>query len=269
MENRSNDPELKCEHGLSFHIQTPDRSVVFDTGQSGDSVGNAEKMGIDLSKLDAVVFSHGHYDHTDGYPRLATVAGNIPVFQHPGAGIERYSIKDPEHPKYIGMSEHVRQRLCDTEVVSVDKPTAVGDYITCTGPVPRVSDFEDTGGPFFLDREGEAEDAIVDDQALILSTREGVVLLLGCAHSGVVNTLELCRRIRPGVKIHAIIGGFHLLNATRERLATTYHELATLNPTTLAPCHCTGEVPMREIAEQFSETFADCRVGSRFEFEVE
>jgi len=266
MENRTSSETLCCEHGLSFHIRTPECEILFDTGQSGNFAKNAETLGIDLNGLNALVFSHGHYDHTDGLPALQSKHERLNLYVHPEAGIERYSIKDPANPRYIGICAASRQEMEQCKIHPVTAPTRVDSWVTCTGPVPRENDFEDTGGPFFLDKAAQKPDPIVDDQSLIIRTEAGLVLLLGCAHSGVINTLRYCQHLNPGQSIHAIIGGFHLLNATDSRLQQTYDILKGIGPDILAPCHCTGERPMQEIETLFPDRFMDCRTGSRFTF---
>lgn len=267
MENRTCCSELTCEHGLSFHIQTPEAAILFDTGQSGAFAANAGKLGIDLSTTDTVVLSHGHYDHTDGLPALPDLAVEIPVFVHPGAEVERYSIRDIAAPKYIGISGAAKHRLHAMRTCLVEGATSVAPGVTCTGPVPRTHDFEDTGGPFFLDRRKTIEDPITDDQSLIIETSKGLVLLLGCAHAGVVNTIRYCQQLKPQQPIHALIGGFHLVNASASRLDKTLPVIREIRPVILAPCHCTGEGPMALLQATFPESFVDCRTGSRFYFE--
>jgi len=136
-----------------------------------------------------------------------------------------------------------------------------------TGEIPRATSFEDVGGAFFLDEAGTQPDPILDDQALFFDTREGLVVLLGCAHAGVVNTLNHIGRLRPGRRFHVVLGGMHLLTAGPERIICTVEALRALGVERLGPAHCTGAAATARLWSEFPNACTVCSVGSRFMFQ--
>ena len=137
-----------------------------------------------------------------------------------------------------------------------------------TGPVPRVTDFEDTDDPFFLDPHCQHPDPLMDDQALFFDSPEGTVIVLGCAHAGVINTLQYVRQLTGNRPVHALIGGMHLLRASKERLSRTIEELRVCDVRVIAPAHCTGIPATVELWNAFPGRCVPCRVGDRFEFDL-
>ena len=233
---------LETEHGLSLWIETAGHKILFDTGRGEAMLWNAEALGIDLGLADCVVLSHGHYDHTGNVSAVLGRAGHARLFLHPHAMQSRYSIHDV--PKPIGMpkaSEEAIQALPDVRRCWVSTPWALAEGVMMTGPVPRVTAYEDTGGPFFLDEAGKRADAIADDLSFWVRTRAGLVVCLGCCHAGVINTLRHAVAISGEPRILAVIGGMHLLHASQERLDRTVEALHAYGVSYLYPCHCTGE----------------------------
>jgi 7,8-dihydropterin-6-yl-methyl-4-(beta-D-ribofuranosyl)aminobenzene 5'-phosphate synthase len=160
--------------------------------------------------------------------------------------------------------ETVRQA---TQSVSwTQSPTEVAGGIFVTGEIPRRNDFEDTGGRFFLDAACTRPDPLVDDQALFFDTREGLVVVVGCGHAGVVNTLEYIQRIAGDRPIRAVIGGFHLLNANAERLDRTLDAFRRWNIQQISPGHCTGPAAVARLWAAFPERCAPCAVGTNLIF---
>ncbi|HBO43225.1 MAG TPA: hypothetical protein DD670_04680 [Planctomycetaceae bacterium] len=151
--------------------------------------------------------------------------------------------------------------------IATERPTVVVEGLTVTGPVPRSNDFEDTGGPFFLDEACSQPDPLDDDQSLFIETSEGIVVLLGCAHSGVVNTLHYIRRLTGNQPIRAVIGGMHLVGASTRRIERTIEELRPLCVERLAPAHCTGTPATTALWNAFPDKCQPCSVGTRFEFD--
>lgn len=144
--------------------------------------------------------------------------------------------------------------------------TAVAPGVFVTGEIPRHTAYEDTGGQFFLDPACSRPDPIPDDQAVYFDTAPGIVVLLGCAHAGVINTLDYVRQF-SGRPIHAVIGGMHLVHATPARLSHTIAELKRIAPAIIAPAHCTGRLATAALQNTFPLQFADCSAGAQWSFD--
>ncbi len=235
---------LAKEHGFSAWVETKEYKILFDTGQLGALLTNADALGIDLSTTDKLIFSHGHYDHTGQLPAFLEKNSKAHIYCCPQLQIGRYSCKIGTAPRFIGMPEASIQALSSISTSRIHE-TACPRYLTTkvgmTGPVPRDVVLEDTGGPFFLDDHRGVDDLIEDDQSMWFETDKGLLILLGCCHAGLVNTVEYIRRISGIQKIHGIIGGMHLVNADENRLNYTLDHLKGWQPDFLAPCHCTGQ----------------------------
>lgn len=236
-------PGLMAEHGLSLWIETGEQRILFDTGQGAALVPNAWALGVDLAEADILVLSHGHYDHVGGIPQVLRRARKLEIYCHPGVVLPRYAIRDGA-ARAIHMpkdSSSALDRFPLERLHWIQNPVSLPGDVGLTGPVPRESGFEDTGGAFFLDREGRQADPIEDDLALWIRTDEGLVVCVGCCHAGLLNTLNRVQKLNDGMRIRAVIGGLHLLNAGRERLDRTVAALLALDPDLVIPCHCTGE----------------------------
>jgi 7,8-dihydropterin-6-yl-methyl-4-(beta-D-ribofuranosyl)aminobenzene 5'-phosphate synthase len=153
-------------------------------------------------------------------------------------------------------------------VVWTSKPTEVLEGIFVTGEIPRRNTFEDTGGRFFLDATCARPDPLLDDQALFFDTTEGLVVLLGCGHAGVVNTLEYVQRLTGGRPIHAILGGLHLLTASPERMEKTIAAFRRLDIQRQAPAHCTGLPALAQLWTALPGRCCSCAVGTRLSFQM-
>lgn len=269
VENTAGRGGVLGEHGLSYLIEDGQRRVLFDTGQGRALAPNVEVLGLDVRVLDAIVLSHGHYDHVGG---LVWVLRQLeyppPVFLHPAA-LEPHWSRSPGPPhRSIGMASEIRFELeaSGAPLMHTTRPTEIVPGIWATGPVPRETDFEDVGGPFFLDESCTVPDPIEDDQALWLATGEGTVVLLGCAHAGVINTLEYVRKHTGDAPIRAVAGGMHLVHADKRRLEKTAEAFAALNLKMMAPCHCTSPRGQAFLRNRFEDSYVDCMAGTVFEF---
>jgi 7,8-dihydropterin-6-yl-methyl-4-(beta-D-ribofuranosyl)aminobenzene 5'-phosphate synthase len=269
VENSVNVRSLRAEHGLAFHIQAGRRQLLFDTGQSDLLMQNARELQIDLRRVEAVVLSHGHYDHTGGLKAVRELAPQARLYLHPAALAPKFSGQAGGATRAIGMSEENAKavREAGQSVVWSHSPTEVAAGIFVTGEIPRQNDFEDPGGRFFLDETGSKADPLVDDQALFFDTREGFVVVLGCGHAGVVNTVEHVRRLAGNRPVRSVIGGLHLLNASPERVDKTVEAFRRWDLRQIVPGHCTGLAAVARLWAAFPGRCGSCATGTKLIFE--
>lgn len=259
---------LMVEHGFSLWIETEDKHILYDTGQGLTLEHNTQKLNIDLGKTDILVLSHGHYDHTGGITKVVHHNPSINLYCHSEAVQPRYAIHkgDPRPIQMPAESMEAIDRMTSRQLHWVSEPQWFSDQLGITGPIPRITKFEDTGGPFFLDPEGSRPDPIDDDLALWINTEKGLVICVGCCHAGLINTLKHIQHLTHGLKIHAVIGGFHLVNAGNERLDQTIGVLQTIKPDILVPCHCTGEHAVEVLQNALGKTVTTGLAGMVFHF---
>jgi|WetSurMetagenome_2_1015567.scaffolds.fasta_scaffold332396_1 7,8-dihydropterin-6-yl-methyl-4-(beta-D-ribofuranosyl)aminobenzene 5'-phosphate synthase len=269
VENTAQGRDLLGEHGWSVHIRGSGGSFLFDTGQSRLLRHNADILGIDLASVQAVALSHGHFDHTGGLPALWEVAPRASLYLHPAAPKSHFARNPDGSTRTVGMAAPVLAALREQVALVnyAEGPVEFRPGFFLTGAIPRATDFEDVGGPFVLDEAGTQPDPITDDQALYFDTRDGVVVVLGCGHAGVINTLRHVRRLTHGRPLHAVLGGMHLLAASPERLARTFTVLRELGVTRLGPAHCTGIRPTAQLWTEFASQCFPCGVGTTLVFQ--
>ena len=249
-------PDLIAEHGFAAWIETGGECFLFDTGQGTALEHNARALGINLGQAATLILSHGHYDHTGGIPAFLAANAHAPVIFGKGATACRYSCHPEQAPRQAGIVATVLQeldRLPPDRRIELDTPRYLRPGIGITGPVPRINAFEDTGGPFYLDENKVRPDLINDDLSLWFETTEGLVILTGCCHSGLINTVSHIRRNTGIERVHGIIGGLHLLSAGEERLQATLRFLADCHPDFLIPCHCPGAHVAERLQQELGE----------------
>lgn len=268
-DNTVRDRDLLGEHGLSVLVETPEVRVLFDTGSGLTLLHNAEKIGIDLSRIDVVALSHGHDDHTSGLkPLLLSIKRELRVYGHPDIFTPKHKIKKGHRPVFIG----IPQSRDELESLGAGfylnrAPTEITPNLILTGEIPRTEACEEPEGEFYLVTKDETQpDRLLDDQALLVKTSDGLVVILGCAHSGVANTLKRAVEVGEDERVLAVIGGFHLHKVTDGRLRFTVRMLEELGVKRLAPCHCTGLKATAALTYAFRENLVPNHVGVTFEF---
>lgn len=267
VENTAGGQGLLAEHGLAFWIETGSRRILFDTGQSGIIRRNADVLGIDPASADAIVLSHGHYDHTGGLDVALRDVRRARVFAHPDAFSGKYARSPDGSVRDIGLPARCREMMEKTaDLILTEAPTEVCGGLWVTGPVPRSHDFENTGAGFFRDPDCRRPDDLTDDQAAYCDTCAGAVVILGCAHAGIVNTLSYIQALLPGRPIRAVIGGTHLAAAGNDRMDRTIAELRRFGVERLFPVHCTGFGAAARLAETLPGRVRACPTGTVLDF---
>ncbi len=257
------------EHGLAWWIDTGAQHVLFDTGQGLVLESNARRLRADLSTTSAIALSHGHSDHVGGLEAALEAAPLASLFLHPDATARRYTGSD-RRPLGRRLSTDLMEteafRTPGRRIVVSREPQEIAPGVWTTGEIPRTNDFEDVGGPFYLDEQLTLPDPILDDQSVFFAGKEGTIVVLGCAHAGVVNTLEHIRTLTHGAPIHAVFGGMHLLNADERRLTETFAALRRLGVQRFGPNHCTGYAATVQFWREFPGRCFQCSAGTRLEF---
>jgi 7,8-dihydropterin-6-yl-methyl-4-(beta-D-ribofuranosyl)aminobenzene 5'-phosphate synthase len=244
VDNRSADGGLAHEHGLSLWVEAGESRVLVDTGETEAFLRNAQALGVDLAATDAIVLSHGHYDHSGGLPAALQAAPQARLFLHAAALQPRFSRRRRGRPESIGMPAASRAAVLEAaeRVHWTDGPTEVAPGVWCTGPVPRDEPREPGDLNFFFDASCTMPDPVPDDQSFWIDTPDGLWVLLGCAHSGVIATLEHIDRLTGGRPLARLIGGTHLVAADAARISLVAADIQRRSPLVLAPCHCTGRI---------------------------
>ena len=252
------------EHGLCFHIESGNRRILFDSGQGLVLADNAQALGIDLGVVDTIALSHGHYDHTGGLPTVLS-AGQalVSVHLHPDALQPKFN---KTRPIGIPPASRVALNRSNVRLISSRDFQEIAPGLFLTGEVPRPHPEEPLAEVFHLDPHGNNPDPLLDDQSLFFDTPQGTVILLGCAHAGVIHILEHVQTLTNNRPIHAILGGMHLGTATPSRMQWVIEHLRRIVPRILVPMHCTGPRATAALWTAFPDACRPGGTGSIYEF---
>ena len=258
------------EHGFSAFVETDRGNYLFDTGSGRSIVPNSLTLNKDLKSIRKIFLSHGHYDHTGGISEVLKVKGKVDVHAHPHVFLDRIAVlkeKDREIKRFIGIRYKKRYLeslganfVFNTDFMEVEK----GLFLT--GEVPRQTAFEKPDPRLFSEIDGRTtHDLFLDDQSLILDTDKGIVLILGCAHSGMINIIHHVMNKMGKEKFHAILGGTHLDFLTPEQLEESINSLKKMEVEKIGVSHCTGMRAAFRLNQEFGDRFFYGCVGSVLE----
>ncbi|MGC9138178.1 MAG: MBL fold metallo-hydrolase [Thermoplasmata archaeon] len=252
-----------AQHGVSYHINIRyddfEKNILFDTGSSYQVIKyNSQLLNIDLNRIDAVVISHGHYDHGGGLRDLLNDI-NVPVFAHPTIFRENFYLPY----LYIGIPrDHIQDLKKKNNFVFTRDPMEIVPGVWTSGEVPRENRFEIVENMFTLEEGKVVRDQMLDDTSLYIDLGESIFLVSGCSHAGIVNIKNHGERIL-GKRVSHIIGGLHLINAKEDRINFTMENLAGIE---LYLGHCTGERVVNRFIDKFGDSVK--RIYSSFEIRV-
>jgi 7,8-dihydropterin-6-yl-methyl-4-(beta-D-ribofuranosyl)aminobenzene 5'-phosphate synthase len=272
--NPFENPLPVAEHGFSVLIKVKQGSqesqVLFDTGISSRGLlYNIDALEIDLEDIQAIILSHGHPDHAMGLPGLVDRMGlrNLPLVLHPDAYLERKLVLPSGEEIHVPAPKLADFQREDIEIIEEVGPSMlVSNMILVSGEITRKTDFEKGFPIHFAHRGGswEPDPLIMDDQCAILNVRnEGLVIITGCGHSGIINTIRNAQAVTGIHDIYAVIGGFHLTGAMFEPIIpATIGALMKIKPRYILPGHCTGWLATHQMAQAMPEAFIPNSVGT-------
>lgn len=267
-ENTAGRGYFLAEWGLSILIEADGCKILLDTGLSFSAAYNAITLGIDLSRIDKIVFSHGHGDHTGGLLHiLKMVKGKVEVIAHPDIWALKYAGRPGRAMEYIGVPfpKETAETLGASFNLTKD-PVWISDNIVTSGEIPMITEYEKIDTTLYVkEKDGFKPDPLWDDQALFIKSEKGLTIILGCAHRGVINTIRHAQKLTGVGPVYAVLGGTHLISASPERMNSTIAELSSLGIRKLGVSHCTGLPASATLARTFGDAFFFNNAGTRID----
>ena len=268
---------LRAEHGFSalidVHLGNISHRVLFDTGASGDVLlHNVDRLGVDLSKVETIVLSHGHSDHAGGLISILKRVGEpqMPVVLHPDAFLKRWVVLPNEQRIRLQSVEEPKVLEAGAKVVkTTELHPLLGNLVLATSEIPRRTQFEEGFPAHYAEIDGKLkpDPLIRDDQALVMNVKgKGLVIVSGCAHAGIINTILYAEESAKAKNVYALMGGFHLCFPNESLIDPTLEELKKIKPTFIVPCHDTGWKATNTILNAMPENFIPSAVGTTFIF---
>jgi 7,8-dihydropterin-6-yl-methyl-4-(beta-D-ribofuranosyl)aminobenzene 5'-phosphate synthase len=270
-ENSTAEPGILAEWGLSVFIEAGEHTFLLDAGTSSVAAKNAEKLGIDLSTTETIVLSHGHYDHTGGLPFVLSRIGSsdIRVVAHPDFTGKKYVYKkNRDIYRYAGIPYRLEQLESGGARFELSKgPVWLTDDIAASGEEPMTTDFESVADNLCLKQNGTyVQDPMIDDQSLFIRTDLGLIIILGCAHRGMINIIRHAQKLMDTDRVYMVIGGTHLGPASETQLKKTIGALRDMDVAWLGVSHCTGLPAAAKLAAAFAGKFFFNTAGTVIRF---
>jgi 7,8-dihydropterin-6-yl-methyl-4-(beta-D-ribofuranosyl)aminobenzene 5'-phosphate synthase len=258
-ENTAGKPNIIAEWGFCALIETEGMTVLLDSGAGHGVLHNAELLEVDFKKIDKIVLSHAHYDHTAGIQKvLKKIGKEIEVVAPLDLWAGKYSVRGGTKKRYIGVPfTQAELESLGARFTMTREPVRITENIITTGEVNIVTDFEQVGEDYLMVKVGHEyrRDTCLDDRAVIVKTDKGLVIILGCAHRCLINTLFHARKVTGEEKIHMVIGGCHLIDASDKLIQQTIDALKEFDIQRLGVSHCTGLKAGAMMAAEFGDRF--------------
>jgi len=257
-ENTAGKTDVLAEWGLSILAEVDGVKILMDTGPGISAAVNAIKLKVDLAAVNNIVLSHGHLDHTGGLRDVLGLTGQAEIIAHPEAWAAKCVLR-PDAKAYTFIGIPYRREMLEGLGASFrlsTEPVWISDNIVATGEIPMITPYEKVDSNLLV-KDGNAfvPDTVPDDQALIIKADFGLVVILGCAHRGLINTLLYARKLTGVERIHTVVGGTHLFRASPEQFELTIAELKKLGVKRLGVSHCTGLAAGSRLCQEFGDGF--------------
>lgn len=256
-------PGFIGEHGNSILVESPKAKILFDTSQGFGLVNNAKLMDIDLKDLDSVVISHGHNDHIDGLKALLEAGEyeKLDIYGHEEIFSKRYKVYS-DYEDYIG-SSYSKEELekLGGNFIFNDGILEISENIYLSGPAPRKYEDNLNKTHYKICNGRKCDDDYIDDQSLIIDTEKGLIILFGCAHAGVINTIHYVQE-KFDKEIYGLFGGLHLLNSSMEKIKEVFDVVEDFGVEVIGFNHCTGESAINYFKENFKGKVYDTSTGA-------
>ncbi|MGE5390003.1 MAG: MBL fold metallo-hydrolase [Deltaproteobacteria bacterium] len=265
VENTTAHMGMLGEWGLAMMVETEDKRYLFDTGSLGSIINNSRVLGVSLDDLDGIILSHGHSDHTGGLMRILEEHHVPVVYAHSKVFAQR---PIPGTSRHIGCAfTLIDLEKARVNMVNIDGFQEIAPGICFSGEIPRKTAYENVGGAFQVEENGELKpDLLEDDISLIIRRDEGLVIVSGCAHSGIINIIEYAMEKTGESRILGYIGGTHLLTASPDRLDQTIAALQSYDIQKIIVSHCTGFYPAARLYNALGDKVVKGEAGMTFEF---
>ena len=257
-DNRCNDKNLECEHGLSILIEDDNKKVLFDVGQTDIFMKNATKLGISLDDVETIVLSHGDYDHGNGLKYFTKKANLI---CHPDFMKERISKRTG---KFDGLNQDKETINIKFNLIETKIPYSISNNIIFLGEIERTTNFEKGKNLPMFDSNGDTYKHF-DDSGIVIKTEDGIIVISGCAHSGICNTVEYAKKITNDNRVLSVIGGFHLKESDNQTLKTIEY-MKNNGVESIILAHCTSDIVCQEFLTRLPEITSIAEVGKTFTF---
>lgn len=253
-----------AEHGLSLFIEVDDKIILFDTGQSDVFLKNAIKANTNIDGIDHIILSHGHYDHCKGMAYLPLLHKDPKVYAQHSAFLDKHALNsDQKSYRNVGSL----WLNSDERIVYIDPNYQIDEHLYLLADIPVTVDFEPVPRGFYIKREDGSMiiDDLRDEQLLIIDTNEGLIVISGCSHFGIINGLNHVQAQFPNKKIKSVVAGMHLENANDERIDKTIKGLSQFDLKHLIPLHCTGIMAIAKLKDAFKDKCFILYAGDQIE----